>query len=140
MRPARSPLLVEDSGGDSGGVGMSRRVSASQQAIDQNATVCEPAGRVSPSSSLPKRLPSMEESTPKTPKSQQAQAHTISVKETILRFLLLPKEVLIVLLLEFLNSFRSFGLRFVLYQYVTNEFELGDTQAGAVLGVKGMGG
>jgi len=110
---------------------MSRRVS---QQLDGRVSCSS-----SPSSSLPKRLPStFEESTPKTPKSQQTQAHIMSVKEIILRFLLLPKEVLIVLLLEFLNSFRSFGLRFVLYQYVTNEFELGDSQAGAVLGVKGM--
>ena len=116
---------------------MSRRVSASSQQLDQNAAF-EVSG--SPSSSLPKRLPSTLEECA-TPKSQQTQAHNImSAKETILRFLLLPTEVLIVLLLEFLNSFRSFGLRFVLYQYVTNEFELGDTQAGAVLGVKGIGG
>ncbi|KAL7543201.1 hypothetical protein ACHAXR_012483 [Thalassiosira sp. AJA248-18] len=58
--------------------------------------------------------------------------------ESILRFLLLPSEVFVVLLLEFLNSFRSFGLRFVLYNYITNEFGIGDTHAGALLGVKGF--
>jgi len=58
--------------------------------------------------------------------------------ESILRFLLLPSQVGIVLLLEFLNSFRSFGLRFVLYNYITNEFGIGDTQAGALLGIKGF--
>ena len=135
MRNAREVRLLEDIGEDR--VGMSRRVSASSQQLDQNAAF-ELSG--SPSSSLPKRLPSTIEECV-TPKSQHTtQAHIMSAKETILRFLLLPKEVLIVLLLEFLNSFRSFGLRFVLYQYVTNEFELGDTQAGAVLGVKGIGG
>ena len=46
----------------------------------------------------------------------------------------------IVLLLEFLNSFRSFGLRFVQYNYITNEFGVSDTQAGALLGVKGFVG
>ena len=59
-------------------------------------------------------------------------------RESVLRFLLLPRQIGIVLLLEFLNSFRSFGLRFVLYNYVTNEFGIGDAKAGALLGVKGF--
>jgi hypothetical protein len=59
-------------------------------------------------------------------------------RESVLRFLLLPRQIGIVLLLEFLNSFRSFGLRFVLYNYVTNEFGIGDARAGALLGVKGF--
>ena len=58
--------------------------------------------------------------------------------ESLLRFLLLPNQVLIVLTLEFLNSFRSFGLRFVLYNYVTNEFGISDVKAGALLGTKGF--
>ncbi|KAK1734297.1 MFS transporter [Skeletonema marinoi] len=58
--------------------------------------------------------------------------------ESLLRFLLLPNQVLIVLALEFLNSFRSFGLRFVLYNYVTNEFGISDVKAGALLGTKGF--
>jgi len=58
--------------------------------------------------------------------------------ESTLRFLLLPSQVGIVLLLEFLNSFRSFGLRFVLYNYITNEYAIGDSHAGALLGIKGF--
>ena len=58
--------------------------------------------------------------------------------ESVIRFLSLPSQVGVVLLLEFLNSFRSFGLRFVLYNYLTNEFGLGDVQAGALLGIKGF--
>jgi len=68
---------------------------------------------------------------------QQQQQH-LSGRESLLRFLLLPRQVLIVLTLEFLNSFRSFGLRFVLYNYVTNEFGISDVQAGALLGTKGF--
>ncbi|KAL3789604.1 hypothetical protein HJC23_003153 [Cyclotella cryptica] len=62
----------------------------------------------------------------------------ISGTESMIRFLLLPSQVFIVLLLEFLNSFRSFGLRFVLYNYITNEYGIGDTQAGILLGIKGF--
>ena len=58
--------------------------------------------------------------------------------ESALRFLLLPSQVAIVLLLEFLNSFRSFGLRFVMYNYITNEFGIDDTRAGELLGIKGF--
>lgn len=54
------------------------------------------------------------------------------------RFLLLPLHVPIILLLEFLNSFRSYGLRFVLYNYITNEFGISDTEAGAILGIKSL--
>ena len=32
----------------------------------------------------------------------------------------------------------SFGFRFVQYNYITNEFGIGDTKAGALLGVKGI--
>ena len=69
--------------------------------------------------------------------AKQQQAH-LSGRESLLRFLLLPRQVLIVLTLEFLNSFRSFGLRFVLYNYVTNEFGISDVKAGALLGIKGF--
>jgi dipeptide/tripeptide permease len=62
----------------------------------------------------------------------------MNASESVLRFLLLPHQVYIILLLEFLNSFRSFGLRFVLYNYMTNEFGIGDGQAGALLGIKGF--
>ena len=60
------------------------------------------------------------------------------VHDSILRFLLLPNQVYIILLLEFLNSFRSYGLRFVLYNYITNEFGILDTDAGYLLGIKGF--
>lgn len=60
------------------------------------------------------------------------------LRDSILRFLLLPAQVYIILLLEFLNSFRSYGLRFVLYNYITNEFGILDTDAGYLLGVKGF--
>lgn len=58
--------------------------------------------------------------------------------ESTIRFFLLPSQIFIVLLLEFLNSFRSFGLRFILYNYITNEYGIGDTQAGVLLGIKGF--
>jgi dipeptide/tripeptide permease len=58
--------------------------------------------------------------------------------ESTIRFLLLPSQIFIVLLLEFLNSFRSFGLRFILYNYITNEYGISDTQAGVLLGMKGF--
>ena len=63
---------------------------------------------------------------------------TSTISANIYRFLLLPSHVLIILLLEFLNSFRSFGLRFVLYNYITNEFKLPDKQAGKILGIKSL--
>lgn len=59
-------------------------------------------------------------------------------KSSILRFVLLPSQVMLILLLEFLNSFRSFGLRFVLYNYITNEFGIDDANAGKLLGIKGF--
>ena len=63
---------------------------------------------------------------------------SISGIESMIRFLLLPSQIFIVLLLEFLNSFRSFGLRFILYNYITNEYGISDTQAGILLGIKGF--
>mmetsp|Transcript_42702 Transcript_42702/g.74821 ORF Transcript_42702/g.74821 Transcript_42702/m.74821 type:complete len:657 (+) Transcript_42702:87-2057(+) len=62
----------------------------------------------------------------------------MNATESIHRFLLLPSHVILILLLEFLNSFRSFGLRFVLYNYITNEYGISDTQAGAILGIKSL--
>ena len=38
----------------------------------------------------------------------------------------LPREVWVVLLIDFLNSYRSFGFRSVQYQYMVNEFRLSD--------------
>jgi dipeptide/tripeptide permease len=57
-------------------------------------------------------------------------------KETLLLFLSLPSQVFVVLLLEGLNSFRNFGLRFVQYNYFVNEFGLSDTETGSLLGLK----
>ena len=85
-----------------------------------------------PSSSPPSPPP------PPPSPSSDASAPAGGWRESVLRFLLLPRQIGIVLLLEFLNSFRSFGLRFVLYNYVTNEFGIGDARAGALLGVKGF--
>ncbi len=62
----------------------------------------------------------------------------MDASESIYRFLLLPHQAFLILFLEFLNSFRSFGLRFVLYNYITNEFGISDGRAGVLLGVKGF--
>ena len=51
-------------------------------------------------------------------------------------FLALPTMVFVMFFLEFLNSYRNFGLRFVQYQYINNEFGLDDVQTGSLLGVK----
>ena len=48
----------------------------------------------------------------------------------------LPRAVIPVLFCTFLNSFRSFGFRFIQYAYVTNEFGLSDIEAGYYLGVE----
>ena len=48
----------------------------------------------------------------------------------------LPREVWVVLLIDFLNSYRSFGFRAVQYQYLTNEFALTDVEAGSYLGMQ----
>lgn len=49
---------------------------------------------------------------------------SIPPTEALLRFLLLPSQIYIILLLEFLNTFRSYGLRIVIYNYITNEYSL----------------
>lgn len=71
-----------------------------------------------------------------------------AINEAIHRFLLLPSNILLILLLEFLNSFRSYGLRFILYNYITNEFNsstpnsssnnISDKEAGKILGIKSI--
>ena len=48
----------------------------------------------------------------------------------------LPRAVIPVLLCTFLNSFRSFGFRFIQYSYITNEFGLSDVEAGYYLGIE----
>ena len=68
-----------------------------------------------------------------SPKNNSNQPTAMDGRESLLRFLLLPSQVGIVLLLEFLNSFRSFGLRFVQYNYITNEFGISDTKTGGKL-------
>eukprot|EP01048_Picozoa_sp_COSAG05_P001825 COSAG05_NODE_65_length_22456_cov_17.448540_12_plen_385_part_00 len=54
----------------------------------------------------------------------------------VLQFFALPSQVFVILLLEFLNSYRNFGLRFVQYQYINNEFSMGDIETGSLLGIK----
>jgi hypothetical protein len=71
-------------------------------------------------------------------KQHQRQLLHLSPAQSLHRFLLLPSQVITVLSLEFLNSFRSFGLRFVLYNYITNEFHITDVHAGTLLGMKGF--
>ena len=51
-------------------------------------------------------------------------------------FLALPPQIFVVLLLVFLNSFQGFGMRFVRYQYLTNEYGLSDAAAASLLGAK----
>lgn len=48
----------------------------------------------------------------------------------------LPRETWVVLAIDFLNSYRSFGFRSVQYQYLTNEFGLDDMEAGNLLGMQ----
>mmetsp|Transcript_9528 Transcript_9528/g.14631 ORF Transcript_9528/g.14631 Transcript_9528/m.14631 type:complete len:640 (+) Transcript_9528:155-2074(+) len=60
------------------------------------------------------------------------------MRDSIQSFGNLPSQLLVILLLEFLNSFRAVGFRFVIYNYVVNEFHLTDTQAGTILGIKGF--
>jgi len=55
-------------------------------------------------------------------------------RDNVVAFTALPNSVRLVLLLVFLNSFRSFGLRFVQQLYLTNEFGLDDLEAASVLG------
>ncbi len=55
-------------------------------------------------------------------------------RDNLVAFTALPNSVRLVLLLVFLNSFRSFGLRFVQQLYLTNEFGLDDLEAASVLG------
>ena len=46
----------------------------------------------------------------------------------------MPREVWVVLAIDFLNSYRSFGFRSVQYQFLTNEFGLDDLETGRLLG------
>ncbi|CAH0373338.1 unnamed protein product [Pelagomonas calceolata] len=55
-------------------------------------------------------------------------------RDNVVAFTALPNSVRLVLLLVFLNSFRSFGLRFVQQLYLTNEFGHDDLEAASVLG------
>ena len=48
----------------------------------------------------------------------------------------LPTEVWVVMLIDFLNSYRSFGFRSVQYQYMVNEFGLSDVETAYWLGVQ----
>jgi hypothetical protein len=73
-------------------------------------------------------------SNPKLPKASDAETETaLSFVQQLRR---LPKEVYVVLVVDFLNSYRSFGFRTVQYQYLTNEFGLDDLEAGSLLGMQ----
>lgn len=48
----------------------------------------------------------------------------------------LPREVGTVLLIDLLNSYRSFGFRSVQYQYLVNDFHLSDMDTASLLGVQ----
>ncbi|KAL1511879.1 hypothetical protein AB1Y20_005161 [Prymnesium parvum] len=48
----------------------------------------------------------------------------------------LPRELLVVLAVDFLNSYRSFGFRSVQYQYLVDEFGFTDMETASLLGVQ----
>jgi len=48
----------------------------------------------------------------------------------------LPNQALLILFLEFLNSFKGHGLRQVQMQYLTSEFHMSDEKAGELIGFK----
>lgn len=75
---------------------------------------------------------------PKSTSDVKEQQQHPSTKETLIRFLLLPSQIYTVLLLEFLNTFRSYGLRIVIFNYITNEYSISDAQAGRLLGIKSL--
>ena len=70
--------------------------------------------------------------------NQKEQSYWTEVHETLILVASLPSQFYLVLILEFLNSFRTAALRFVLFNYITNEFQFSDKDAGAVLGIKGL--
>ena len=47
----------------------------------------------------------------------------------------LPREVYVLFLIDFLNSYRSFGFRTVQYMYCLNEIGLSDVETGNMLGI-----
>lgn len=110
---------------------ISRRTSSAQHHYTDSPEQSEHSSPSSPGSHIPMALP-METL------SGKSEYKLISGNESIIRFLLLPSQIFTVLLLEFFNSFRSFGLRFILYNYITNEYGISDTQAGVLLGIKGF--
>ena len=61
-------------------------------------------------------------------------AAAAAARANVLLLASLPSQAFVVLLLELLNSYRSFGLRFVKYQFITNEYGVSDVEAGALLG------
>ena len=63
-------------------------------------------------------------------------ARLAPARANVLLLASLPSQVFVVLLLELLNSYRNFGLRFVKYSFITNEYGLSDLEAGALRGRK----
>jgi len=62
----------------------------------------------------------------------------LAAQDSTIRFLLLPSQIFTVLLLEFLTTFRSYGLRVIIFNYITNEFSMSDSRAGELLGIKSL--
>eukprot|EP00804_Cyclotella_cryptica_P015564 CCRYP_003587-RA/>CCRYP_003587-RA protein AED:0.02 eAED:0.02 QI:106/1/1/1/0.5/0.33/3/1949/628 len=71
-------------------------------------------------------------------KTNLSEKKPLTAHESTLRFLLLPAQLFTVLLLEFLTTFRSYGLRVIIFNYITNEFSISDSRAGELLGIKSI--
>lgn len=99
-----------------------------------------PPGAASPTSSTLLRQPLLRDSLERVvvrtsrarPSSVKAEAHQPAPPSLFS----LPKELGVVLVVDFLNSYRSFGFRSVQYQYLVNEFGLSDVETGSLLGVQ----
>eukprot|EP00971_Amphidinium_carterae_P113412 2246899-Amphidinium_carterae.1 len=59
-----------------------------------------------------------------------------SLVEACLMVAALPTQAWLVLLIEFLNSFRWYVLQSVQFQYITTEFHLTDKEAGTLIGTR----
>jgi len=79
---------------------------------------------------------SQSSSAPAAPSSSPPAPPATGAKGYAADFLALPPQVFVIFFLEFLNSYRNFGLRFVQYQYISNEFGMTDVQTGSLLGVR----
>eukprot|EP01051_Picozoa_sp_SAG22_P013770 SAG22_NODE_1581_length_4066_cov_1.922107_3_plen_456_part_00 len=77
---------------------------------------------------------------PQQPQHQQPAAAAAGrgsrVAQYVLDFAALPRAVFIIFAVEFLNSYRGYGINYIQYQYVNNEFGPSDLETGSLLGVK----